>query len=196
MRRPGIWLGLALLAAAGTLGAVALRGPAPARTPADQVHAIAAGLRCPVCNDLSVADSPAPLAAQMRETIARDLRAGKRPDQIRAEFVAAYGESILLAPPGRGVGLVAWLAPALLLAAGLVVALTAVRRWRAHPAAADPTPSTPSPAGDGGAPSTRSPAGDGGARAGPSAAGAGRVSAANRRLLERALERLDEEERS
>jgi cytochrome c-type biogenesis protein CcmH len=172
MRRPGIWLGLVLLAAAGAFAAIALRGPAPARTPADRVHEIAAGLRCPVCHDLSVADSPAPLARQMRETIARDLQTGKSPDQIRAEFVAAYGESILLAPPSRGVGLVAWLAPALLLAAGLVVALTAVRRWRAQPAGGDL------------------------ATAAASAAERERLPAAQRRLLERALAYLDEEERA
>jgi cytochrome c-type biogenesis protein CcmH len=167
MRRPGVWLGLVLLAiTAAALAAVALRGPAPARTPADRVDAIAAGLRCPVCNDLSVADSPAPLARQMRETIAADLQAGKSPDQIRAEFVAAYGESILLAPPSRGVGLVAWLAPALLLAAGLVAALAAVRRWRAQPAGSDPAVEPERPP------------------------------AAQRRLLERALAQFDEEERA
>lgn len=173
MRRPLIWAGLALLAVtAAALAAVAVRGPAPANAPADRVHAIATGLRCPVCNDLSVADSPAPLARQMRETIARDLSAGKRPDQIRAEFVAAYGESILLAPPGRGVGLVAWLAPALLLAAGLAVALAAVRRWRVQRSGNDPATAT---------------VGANGPRPLP---------AAQRRLLERALAQLDEEERS
>jgi len=172
MRRPGIWLSLALLATAGALAAVALRGPTPARTPGDQAHAIAAGLRCPVCNDLSVADSPAPLARQMRETIASDLRAGKRPDQIRAEFVAAYGESILLTPPRRGIGLVAWLAPAFLLAAGLMVTLAAVRRWRAQPSTGDPAPAV------------------------ANAADSKRLPAAHRRLLERALAQLDEEDRS
>jgi cytochrome c-type biogenesis protein CcmH len=186
-RRPATWTGLALLAVAAALAAVALRGPGPARTTADQVHAIAAGLRCPVCNDLSVADSPAPLARQMRETIARDLRAGKRPDQIRAEFVAAYGESILLSPPSRGVGLVAWLAPALLLAAGLAVALAAVRRWRTQPAGGEP--------GAGGAAAGGGAAGDGASRAAAGGGTSRRLPAAQRRMLERALARLDEEER-
>jgi cytochrome c-type biogenesis protein CcmH len=186
MRRPLIWVGLAVLAAAAALGAVALRGPAPPRGQADQAHEIAASLRCPVCNDLSVADSPAPLAKQMRETIDRDLRAGKSADQIRAEFVAAYGESILLAPPGRGIGLVAWLAPAVLLAAGLTVALATLRRWRPHPAGPAAGPAPPGAAGPGRplAPSASA------------SAKAGRPSAAQRRLLDRALAQLDEEEGS
>ena len=164
-----IWLGVGLLAAAAALGAVALRGPAPTRTQADRVHQIAIGLRCPVCRDLSVADSPAPLAKQMRDTIAERLKAGRSPDQIRAEFVASYGESILLTPPSQGIGLVPWIAPAVLLVAGLAVALTAVRRWRI-------------PRQDG-------PTANGAVSPHP-------LPASERRLLERALAQLDEEERA
>jgi cytochrome c-type biogenesis protein CcmH len=143
-RRPAAGLAALLLVALGGLAAVAARGPAPAATPAERVHAIASGLRCPTCRDLSVADSPAPLARQMRDQIAEGLQAGKSPETIRREFVAAYGESVLLVPPRRGVGLVAWVAPALLLAGGLLAAVLAVRRWRARgPAPA--APSTPRP---------------------------------------------------
>jgi cytochrome c-type biogenesis protein CcmH len=170
-RRAALPLSLAgvLLLAAAALLAVGLRGSAPARTPTDRVHAIAAELRCPVCRDLSVADSPAPLAQQMRATIARDLAAGKTPAQIRAEFVAAYGESVLLAPPRRGLGLVAWVMPVLLLAGGLLAALVAVRRWRAGPA------TFPTPGGQ------------------ELAAGGSQLSGADRRLLGRALAQLDED---
>jgi cytochrome c-type biogenesis protein CcmH len=144
-RRPAVAFAALLLVTLGALAAVAVGatgGRGPAATPADQVHAIAAGLRCPVCRDLSVADSPAPLAQQMRTQIAERLAAGKGPDAIREEFVAAYGESVLLVPPRRGVGLVAWLAPAVLLAAGLLVAVLALCRWRAG-GAAPPAPSAP-----------------------------------------------------
>jgi cytochrome c-type biogenesis protein CcmH len=141
-RRPAVGLAVLLLMALGGLAAVAARGSAPTATPADRVHAIASGLRCPTCRDLSVADSPAPLARQMRNQIAEGLLAGKSPETIRREFVTAYGESVLLLPPRRGVGLVAWVAPALLLAGGLLAAVLAVWRWRARgPAAA--APSTP-----------------------------------------------------
>ena len=177
LRRSAVWLVLGLLAAGVALGAVALRGPAPARTRAEQVNAIAVGLRCPVCRDLSVADSPAPLAKQMRDTIAERLQQGRTPDQIRAELVASYGESILLTPPSRGIGLVPWIAPAVLLVAGLAVALAAVRRWRARPGAA----------GTGGT-------GTGDARMEPEKPA--RLARADRRMLERALAQLDEEERA
>jgi cytochrome c-type biogenesis protein CcmH/NrfF len=162
-RRPAVGLAVLLLVALGGLAAVAARGSAPAATHADRVHAIASGLRCPTCRDLSVADSPAPLARQMRDQIADGLLAGKRPETIRREFVAAYGESVLLVPPRRGVGLVAWVAPALLLAGGLLAAVLAVRRWRAP----------------------RGPA-----SAAPPVA---RTSDADRALLERALSRFEED---
>jgi cytochrome c-type biogenesis protein CcmH len=165
MRRPLPLLLLGLVTA-GAIGLTALRGPARPQSTADRVHQIASTLRCPVCRDLSVADSPAPLAQQMRDTIAKDLAAGRTPDQIRAEFVASYGESVLLSPPRKGIGLVAWVAPALLLAAGLAIALTIVRRWRAG------VPEAGAPA-DGPLPAVR---------------------AADRKLLERELARLDEEE--
>jgi cytochrome c-type biogenesis protein CcmH len=162
-RGPAAGLAVLLLVMLGALAAVAARGSAPAATPADRVHAIAAGLRCPTCRDLSVADSPAPLARQMRNQVAEGLEAGKSPEAIRQEFVAAYGESVLLVPRRRGIGLVAWVAPALLLAGGLVAAALAVWRWRARGAAAAAAPSTP------------------------------RTSHADRALLERALARFEEE---
>jgi len=93
-----------------------------------QAAAIAAKLRCPVCQNESVADSPAELAAQMRALIRHKLAAGETADQIVAYFVSKYGEWILLEPPRRGVLWIVWLAPALAVLAGAAVAVSYLRR--------------------------------------------------------------------
>lgn len=95
----------------------------------EQLRAVASGLRCPVCQNLSVADSTSELALEMRTLIRDQLRAGKRPDEIRAYFVSKYGEWILLSPTPRGVGLLVWVLPGLGMLAGLGGATWALRRW-------------------------------------------------------------------
>jgi cytochrome c-type biogenesis protein CcmH len=120
---------IALAVGVATLAFVAVRGHPPASR-AQQVQQIAAGLHCPICKDLSVADSPAPLARQMRQEIAQKLSGGESAAQIRAGFVAAYGDSVLMSPPRQGWAGVAYYLPLLVLAVGLIAAVTLLRRWQ------------------------------------------------------------------
>jgi cytochrome c-type biogenesis protein CcmH len=94
----------------------------------DRVQAVASTIRCPVCQDLTVADSPSGLAHEMRLAIAEDLRRGMTPDQIRASFHRAYGDRIRLDPPKRGLALLAWIAPIIILLAAAVGLVRIVRR--------------------------------------------------------------------
>lgn len=95
-----------------------------------RVERIAAELRCPVCQNLSVWDSPSNVAESFRMRIRQLARSGESDAQIRAYFVARYGDWILLSPPKRGIALVVWLAPLLILAAGAVAATATVAGWR------------------------------------------------------------------
>jgi cytochrome c-type biogenesis protein CcmH len=90
---------------------------------------IARALVCPVCENLSVLDSPSPLAQQMRTIINEKLTAGESREQILAYFVDRYGEGVLLEPPKRGFSLLVWLGPIVAALAGAAVVGTSLRRW-------------------------------------------------------------------
>lgn len=124
----------------GSAASVVARGPAPPATLDDRVREVASTLRCPVCQELSVADSPSQLAAEMRATIRDMLRRGRTPAEVRAFFVRAYGEWILLSPPRRGLGVLAWVGPIAALLAGAAAAGLAVRRWRPRGSPPEVTP--------------------------------------------------------
>lgn len=84
-----------------------------------QVAAIARELNCPLCQGYSLLDCPLQVCGQMRQLIADRLAQGWTAEDVRAQFVADYGPQILSAPPARGIGLAAWLGPALAALAGL-----------------------------------------------------------------------------
>ncbi|HLQ63723.1 MAG TPA: cytochrome c-type biogenesis protein CcmH [bacterium] len=99
-----------------------------------RVRVIASKLRCPVCQNESVADSQSELSAQMRTLIRDKLAAGETEDQIVRYFVSRYGEWILLEPPRQGVLWFVWLAPAAALLGGAVLVIAYLRRSiRPHP---------------------------------------------------------------
>jgi len=117
--------------------------PGQDETLEERVREVARELRCPVCQNLSVADSPSELAQEMRGVIRERLRAGETPDQIKAYFVTKYGDWILLSPRSGGIGWLVWVAPFAGAVAGLLVAGLAIRRWSrrrrdAAPSIADP----------------------------------------------------------
>ena len=102
---------------------------APAPDLEDQTRAIATELRCVVCQNLSVADSPSEMAQQMRAIVREQLQAGKSPDQIKDFFVSKYGEWVLLKPRTTGFSAMLWFLPYVVLTLGVIAALWLVRSW-------------------------------------------------------------------
>jgi cytochrome c-type biogenesis protein CcmH len=96
-----------------------------------RTSAVAAQLRCPVCQGLSIQDSPSELAQSMRSLVRDQLAQGKTPDQVKAYFVSKYGEWILLSPPAHGFNLFAYAIPVLIVLGGGAFIALAVRRWTA-----------------------------------------------------------------
>jgi cytochrome c-type biogenesis protein CcmH len=75
-------------------------------------------LRCLVCQNQTLADSNADLAADLRREV-RDLAlAGKTDDEIRAYLVARYGDFVLYDPPLNAMTSLLWLGPFALLLGG------------------------------------------------------------------------------
>lgn len=128
---------LVLVAALGLAAFGLSRALAPEQphTPAAVTQQVAASLRCPTCQGLSVADSPSQLAEGIRRTIHDQAQAGRSPDQIRAYFVARYGEWILLSPPRHGLGWLVWALPMVVLVAGSTLAWRFARRRATLPTA-------------------------------------------------------------
>ena len=114
-----IWLlaiaGMILVLPAGVLAA----GYSATANLDDQALATANELQCPVCQNVTVAYSNSPLAAEMRQVIRDKLNQGQTHDQIIDYFVERYGEGILTDPPKHGLNLLGWLLPAAAVALGL-----------------------------------------------------------------------------
>lgn len=142
MRRYAGWIAIVLLLFIGVVALAAYGRPAGTQSLADRARAVESQLRCPVCQGESVAVSPSGLAGAMRSEIRRQLHQGRSESQIKAYFVARYGDWILLSPPASGIGDLAWLAPPLLSLGGLALVATLVLGWRRT---GTTTPATVSP---------------------------------------------------
>ena len=104
-------------------------GP-PLQEPAltQRTQEVAGGIRCPVCQGLSIADSPSEMAVNMKRQVHSLLARGYDAKQIESYFERSYGQFILLRPKFRGVNSLVWLMPAAALAAGLLIVLATMRR--------------------------------------------------------------------
>jgi cytochrome c-type biogenesis protein CcmH len=83
-------------------------------------------IRCLVCQNNSIADSNAGLAADLRAEIRVMLADGRTDGEIVEFLTARYGDFVLYRPPWAPRTWLLWLAPLLLLVLGVVVAVRVV----------------------------------------------------------------------
>ena len=91
-------------------------------------HALAAELRCVMCQNQSLADSNALIALSLRREVLELMRAGQSDAQIKDFLVQRYGEFVLYKPRVEGRNWLLWLGPALILLGGAAVVVLLVRR--------------------------------------------------------------------
>lgn len=87
--------------------------------------------RCLVCQNEALADSNAPLAADLRREIRRMVAAGQSEAQVKAFLLQRYGDFVLYRPRFQYTTALLWLAPGLLLLL-IAIALFRVIRRRSH----------------------------------------------------------------
>ena len=132
----------------GPLLAVALAAYAPQQAGSEplapaleaRVQKLGKEIRCAVCQGMAIADSPASMARSQLDKVRELVSACKTDDEIKEYFVARYGEWALLRPKAEGMNLVVWLAPALLVLAGLAIVVVYVKRQPKPPSAPPPAP--------------------------------------------------------
>lgn len=84
--------------------------------------------RCLVCQDETIADSNADLAAEFRGQVHKLIAAGKTDAEIRAYMVDRYGDFILYKPPVQTSTWALWFGPFLFLLIAVGVVVMVVRR--------------------------------------------------------------------
>ena len=89
-----------------------------------RTNEIAALLRCPVCQGMSVADSPAEMAVNMKAQVHELLARGYTEEQILQYFELSYGEFVRLKPQSP----VVWLLPIVALVIGAAIVFFKIRK--------------------------------------------------------------------
>lgn len=86
-------------------------------------------VKCPSCQDLSVAQSTSSASLAVRDQIVALVARGDSDTQILTTIENAYGPSILLSPSTSGMGALLWVVPSAVFV-GLVATVIVLRRRR------------------------------------------------------------------
>jgi cytochrome c-type biogenesis protein CcmH len=87
-------------------------------------------LRCVVCQNEALSESPAELATDMRQEIRDLMKAGKTDQEVISFLTSRYGDFVLFRPPFKPVTYLLWIGPFAFLGFGVLVWFMALRARR------------------------------------------------------------------
>lgn len=87
-------------------------------------------LRCVVCQNEALSDSPAELAGDMRQEIRELMKAGKTDQQVLDFLTTRYGDFVLFRPPFKPLTYLLWIGPFVFLGFGVLVWFMTLRARR------------------------------------------------------------------
>jgi cytochrome c-type biogenesis protein CcmH/NrfF len=124
MRKAAMALALLLLLVARTLPAQA------ADEKSGWSYQLSREVLSPYCPGRALSDCPSPQAAELREWIVEQEKAGVSKAEVEEELFRVFGDELRQAPRAEGMGLVAYLIPVAAFAAGGVLVALFLRRQR------------------------------------------------------------------
>ncbi|HEY6898169.1 MAG TPA: cytochrome c-type biogenesis protein [Rhodocyclaceae bacterium] len=110
--------------------ALAVEAPPAAENPEIEarLNRLSEDLRCLVCQNQNLADSHAELAQDLKREIREMLQKGMSDKEVVDFLVQRYGDFVLYRPPLKGITLLLWGGPFLLLFGGLATLILKLRR--------------------------------------------------------------------
>ncbi|WP_374088146.1 cytochrome c-type biogenesis protein CcmH [Methylomicrobium lacus] len=90
-------------------------------------------LRCLVCQNQTIADSNADLAADLRRQVYEMLEKGQSKDEVLKFMTERYGDFVLYNPPFKVKTLLLWLGPVLFFLIGALCVIVLIRRKQTGP---------------------------------------------------------------
>jgi cytochrome c-type biogenesis protein CcmH len=98
-----------------------------------RINRLESNFRCLVCQNETIADSTADLAADLRTIIHEQVEQGATDAQIRDYMVTRYGDFVLYDPPFKTLTYALWLGPFVLLVLAFAALVRVVSRRRRTP---------------------------------------------------------------
>ena len=122
------WLALLLWVLAATLCAKEAEPVAADPVLEARMQRIAVELRCLVCQNQTIADSPSGLSDDLRRDIREQLQRGATDEQVVQYMTDRYGDFIRYRPAVKGSTVALWVGPLVLLVVGIGVLVVVLRR--------------------------------------------------------------------